>query len=92
MPDAVLEVYLEHLLIMKKDELRVVQCPACTQRCLQRTKSIDSEFQCMYKLGESSAGDHSRVPESRDCSRNRKEPLADDARSCCCSKQNAAVQ
>ena len=23
MPDAVLEVYLEHLLIMKKDELRV---------------------------------------------------------------------
>ena len=32
------------------------------------------------------AGDHSRVPESRDCSRNIKEPLADDARSCVCSK------
>ena len=36
--------------------------------------------------------DHSRVPESRDWSRNSKEPLADDARSCFYSKQNAAVQ
>ena len=36
----------------------------------------------MYKLGGGGAGDHSRVPESRDCSRNSKEPLADDARSC----------
>ena len=24
---------------------------AGTQRCLQRTKSVDSEFQCMYMLG-----------------------------------------
>ena len=52
MPDVVLEVYLEHLLIMKKDELRVNSpMSRLTQRCLQRTKSIDSEFQCMYKLG-----------------------------------------
>ena len=38
-PDAVLEVYLEHLLIMKKDELRV-NSPVltCTQRCLQRNQ------------------------------------------------------
>ena len=46
-PDAVLEVYLEHLLIMTKDELRVNN----PMSCLTTTKSVDSEFQCMYKLG-----------------------------------------
>ena len=46
-PDAVLEVYLEHLLIMTKDELRVNN----PMSCLTTTKSVDSEFQCVYKLG-----------------------------------------
>ena len=52
MPDAVLEVYLEHLLIMKKDELRVNSPMSCLHTTLpQRNKNIDSELQCMYKLG-----------------------------------------
>ena len=52
MPNAVLVVYLEKLLIMKKDELRVNSPMSCLHTTLlQRTKSIDSEIQCMCRLG-----------------------------------------
>ena len=51
MPNAVLVVYLEQLLIMQKDELRVNSPMSCLHTTLlQRTKSIDSEIQCMGRL------------------------------------------
>ena len=52
-PDVVLEVYLEHLLIMKKDELRV-NSPMSrlhTNVASREPRALIPEFQCMYKLG-----------------------------------------
>ena len=80
MPDAVLEVCLEHLLIMKKDELRMNSPVSRLYTTLPpENKSVDSNFQ--YQLGGAVQATIPEFPSSRNCSRNSKDPLADDARS-----------
>ena len=68
---------------MNKDELRV-NSPVSRLHVTLPPENQDHWFRVpVYVLaGRGSASDHSRVPESRDCSRNSKEPSADDARSC----------